>query len=62
MPMQVIEITLKGGAPEKRRQVFLDLVNSYEKPNFTKKIIIDEDKQTGFLLSPDLKLEIISRP
>jgi len=60
--MIIIEITLKGGSPEKRRQVFLDLVNSYDKPNFTKKLIIDDDSQSGFLLSPDLKLEIISKP
>lgn len=60
--MQKVEVTLKGGAPETRREVFLALVNAYDKPNVSKKLIIDEDRQTGFLLSPDLNLEIISTP
>lgn len=60
--MKKLEVTLKGGTPERRREVFLKLVNLFDKPNFKKSIIIDDDKQSGFLLSLDLKLEIISKP
>lgn len=60
--MKKLEVTLKGGTPERRREVFLELVNLFDKPNFKKSIIIDDDKQSGFLLSPDLNLEIISKP